>query len=200
MRQAILFCLLAMVIVMIFACGSPKLKKDDLLIEPSIIKAVPMEKAISLYVEIFSVARTISNPTVVGEARTGMFNTRTSIHSEDAVHLIVSEQIKKAFLKAGFKLEEKEKANFTISGQVERFWVNERVGGFVENAKASVKYDLIVKDRQGRFVWGDNVVGRATAGKSMDVTKEDVPTLMNALKESIESVFKNESFWKAIQQ
>jgi len=199
MRKQI-FILLFALVLMISACAAPQLKKNDLLIEPTINKVISNENPVYLYVETFGVARTISNPTVVGEARTGGFNVRSLIHSEEAIHLIVTDQIKKAFFKAGFKLEEKEKADFTISGRIERFWVSERFGGFAESARASVKYDLIIRNRQGRFLWGDNIVGRATARDSIDVTKEDVPTLMNALKESIESLFKNESFWKTFEQ
>jgi len=199
MRESILFCLFSAVIVMISACAAPQLKKDDLLIEPIINRVISNEKLITLYVEDFGIARSVSNPSVVGEARIGMFNSPTSILSQDPVHLIITDQIKKAFLKAGFKLDEKEKAHFTISGRIERFWVNERAG-FRETAKASVKYDVIVKDNQGRFVWGDNVVGRATSKNKTDVTKDDVPTLINALRNSIESIFSNESFWKAFEQ
>jgi len=200
MRRSILVCLFPVLILMISACAAPQLKREDLLIEPVINKGVSNEKPITLYVENFGVAKTISNPNTVGEARTGILNTPTSILSQDPIHLIITDQMKKAFLKAGFKLDEKEKAHFTISGRIERFWVNERSGAWSENTKASVKHDLIVKDKQGRFVWGDNIVGRATSKNSMDATKDDVPTLIIALRNSIESIFRNESFWRAFEQ
>jgi hypothetical protein len=101
---------------------------------------------------------------------------------------------------AGCKIEEKSKADFTVSGQVERFWVDENLGGFSENAKASVRYDIILKNREGRFVWGKSVEGRELSGKSIDATKDDIPTLMKALRKSIESIFEDESFWRAIKQ
>ena len=88
----------------------------------------------------------------------------------------------------------------TFPGRIERFWVDERLGAWSENTKASVKYDLIVKDKQGRFLWGDNIVGRAISRNRMDATKDDVPTLINAMRNSIESIFANESFWKAVGQ
>jgi len=185
---------------MISACTAPQLKRDDLLIEPVINKGVSNEKPITLYVEDFGFAKSISNPSVIGEARVGMLNTPVSILSQEPVHLIITDQIKRAFLKAGFKLVEKEKANFNISGRIERFWVDERLGAWSENTKASVKYDLIVKDKQGRFLWGDNIVGRAISRNRMDATKDDVPTLINAMRNSIESIFANESFWKAVGQ
>jgi hypothetical protein len=185
---------------MISACAGPQLKRDDLLIEPAINKVVSNEKQITLYVEIFGVAKTIANPNTVGEARTGILNAPTPILAQDPIHLIITDQIKKAFLGAGFKLVEKETAHFTISGRIERFWVNERAGAWSENTKASVKYDLIIKDKQGRFLWGDNIVGRATSKNRMDATKDDVPTLIVALRNSIESIFRNESFWKAFEQ
>ncbi len=200
MKPSTLFCLFAVLILMMSACAAPQLKKDDLSLEPLIDKGISDEKSVILCVENFGFAKTIPDTSIVGEARVGMFNAPTPILSQDPVHTIMTDEIKKAFLKAGFKLGEKQSADFTVSGRVERFWVNERLGGMKENAKASVKYDLIVKDKQGRFVWGDNIVGKATSAKTMDATKHDVPTLVNALKNSIESIFLNDSFWKALKQ
>ena len=200
MRQSILFCLFSVLILMMSACAAPQLKKDDLLFEPVIDKGISDDKPVILYVENFGFAKTIPDPSIVGEARIGMFDAPASILSQDPVHTIITDQIKNAFLKAGFKLDEKENAHFTISGRVERFWVNERLAGLRQTAKAFVKYDLIVKDKQGRFVWGDNIVGRATSAVNMDATKNDVPTLINALKNSIESIFINDSFWRAVGQ
>ena len=200
MRQSILFCLFSVFILMMSACAAPQLKKDDLLFKPVIDKGISDDKPVILYVENFGFAKTIPDPSIVGEARIGMFNAPASILSKDPVHTIITDQIKNAFLKAGFKLDEKENAHFTISGRVERFWVNERLGGMTESAKASVKYDLIVKDKQDRFVWGDNIVGKATSAKTLDATENDVPTLINALKNSIESIFINDSFWRAVGQ
>ena len=199
MRQSALICLLFLVALMISACAAPQLKKEELMFEPVINKVISNEKTITVYIEDFGFAKTISNPKVVGQARVGMFNSRALIHSEDPVHLIITDQLKRVFLKAGFKLDEKEKAHFRISGRVERFWVAERIGGPLEGAKASVRYDLIVKDAQGRFVWGNNIVGRATSRKSMDATKDDISTLSSALKNSIEAFFKNEGFWKVVE-
>jgi len=200
MRQSILFCLFSVLILLISACAAPQLKKDDLLFEPAINKGISDEKPVILYVEDFGFAKTISNPSIVGEAQVGMFNAHASILSQDPVHTIITNQIKKVLLKAGFKLDEKEKAHFSISGRIERFWVNERMGTWSENAKAYVKYDLIVKDKQDRFIWGDNIIGKATSAKATDATKDDVPTLINGLKNSIESIFANESFWRAVGQ
>jgi hypothetical protein len=200
MRRSILVCLFPVLILMISACAAPKLKKDDLLIETNIKRGISGENPIILHVEDFGFAKSISDPSIVGEANVGLLNSPASIRSEVPVYLIITDQVKKAFLKAGIKLDEREKAHFTISGRVERFWVDERIGMWSENAKASVRYDLIVKDKQGRFVWGDNIVGRATSRKSTETTKDDVPTLINALKNSIESIFANESFWKAVGQ
>jgi uncharacterized lipoprotein YajG len=199
MRQSILFCLFSVLILMMSACAAPQLKKDDLLFEPLIDKGISDDKPVILCVENFGFAKTIPDPSIVGEARIGMFNAPASILSQEPVHLIITGQMKKALLKAGFKLDEKENAHFTISGRVERFWVNERLGGMTESAKASVKYDLIIKDKQGRFVWGDNIIGKATSAKTLDATKNDVPTLVNALKNSIESIFISDSFWKAVK-
>lgn len=200
MRRSILVCIFPVLIVMISACVAPKIKKDDLLIEPNIKQRISSESPIILYVEDFGFAKSISDPSVVGEANVGMLNFPALIRSEVPVHLIITDQMKRGLLKAGFKLDVKEKAHFTISGRIERFWVDERIGMWSENSKASVRYDLIVKDNRRRFVWGDNIVGRATSGKSMETTKDDVPTLVNALKNSIESIFANESFWKAVGQ
>ncbi len=182
MRRLHLFCLFSVFVVMISACSGPRLRKDDLSIEPIVKKGISEERPVILYVETFGTAKTISDPSIVGEARIGMFDSRAPVLSQVPVHAIITDQVKNALLKAGFKLDRKENAHFAVSGRVERFWVYERHAGLQQTAKASVKFDLIVKDKQGRFLWGDNIVGKATSPANMDVTFDYVPTLVNALK------------------
>jgi len=200
MSQRIIFLFFVMTFA-ISACATvPQLKTKDLSGEVSIKKTIPHEKTIPVYIEGFTVAKTISNPFAVGEARTGGFNLPELILSDDPLHLIVTEEIKKGLHKAGFTFVEKEKAHLSVSGRIERFWVEERIGGFVETANASVRYDVIIRDRQGRLVWANTVEAREMAKSSLDVTKEDIPTLIKALKKSVASLFEDDSFWKAMEQ
>lgn len=182
-------------------CAAPQLKKDLSPFKFNISRVVSEEKPVILCVEEFTVVKSISDPYMIGKATTGMFNITKPIRSEDPISHIVTSEITKAFLQGGFTLENKEKSHYIVSGQIERFWVDEYATGWsLEYAKASVRYDIIIKNKDGKFVWANSIEGTHISGKSMDATKDDIPTLLMALKKSIESIFYNKSFLEAIAQ
>gem|GEM_PF-3736239 len=200
MKAFMLFLVLAIIFGSL-GCSAPQLKRGRLVNEFNIQKKIsPEERRIAVCVEEFTTAKSISDPHVIGDARVGVFNVHSEIRSEDPTQLVLANELKRAFLLAGFKIGEKGKSDIIVSGQIERFWVDENIGGITENAKASVRYDIIVKDKEGRFVWGKSIERRKVSGKSIDATKDNIPTLMDALRKSIESIFEDESFWNAIKR
>jgi hypothetical protein len=81
---------------------------------------------------------------------------------------------------------------------VEKFWVDEYATGLsLEYSKASVRYDIIIKNSQSATVWANTLDMFKTSGKSMDTTGNNIPTLLLALKESVEAIFRDQTFWNA---
>jgi hypothetical protein len=201
MRNRAYFLFLVMVFTLSAGCTAPQLKKDVSPTEFNISRIVSDEKPVILCVEEFTVDKSIGDPYLIGEAKTGWVNITKPIRSEDPINHIVTNEIRRAFLQGGFTLENREKSQYLVSGLIERFWVDEYATGWsLEYAKASVRYDIIIKNRDGNFVWANSIEGAHISGKSMDATKDDIPTLLIAFKESIESIFYDKSFLKAIAQ
>jgi hypothetical protein len=183
-----------------WGCSTLALKKSDLRAEMEIARYPgPVEELPTISVQPFSLERTIPDPQVVGEARRGP-GFPSQIRSEEPVPLILLNHLKEGFAMAGFRLGEGDKCAYTISGQIERFWVNEGFGASCEWARATVRYDLIVRDRGGKFLWGDTIEGRHYVERRFDVTREDIPALVRALNRSVESIFRKESFWKTMER
>jgi ABC-type uncharacterized transport system auxiliary subunit len=202
MRMLMYFLCLVVAFTLSAGCAAPQLMKKDLSpIKLQISGVVSNERPVAVCVEEFTLVKSISDPYIIGKATTGMFNITKPIRSEDPISRIVTNEIMKAFLQGGFTLENKEKSQYIVSGQIERFWVDEYATGWsLEYAKASVRYDFIIKNKDGKFVWANSIEGTHISGKSMDATKDDIPTLLMALKKSIESIFYDKSFLKAIAQ
>jgi len=139
-----------------------------------------------------------SKDNIIGEARTGIFNSKSDIISEDPVNSIITKALKIAFEKQGFIIDE-EKPDFIITGAVERFWVDEHATGMsFEYSKAYVKYDLFIKTESSKIIWGNTIDHFEKSGNSMDTTEYDIPTLEKALLKSIQKLFLDNSFWASI--
>ncbi len=135
----------------------------------------------------------------IGEAKTGLFNRSTPIVTEEPANLIVSNAIKKGLMDAGLLMAEPADADFKLEGSLERFWVSEYATGWTwEYAKALVRYDIILKDPNGKILWADTIELFKTSSEKMDATQEDIPTLRAALEESVTQLLEDEGFWKAL--
>jgi hypothetical protein len=153
----------------------------------------------SVAFEPFKISSKDQKEYIIGEAKVGAFNSKADIVSDEYVSGIVERAVKKGFHIAGFNLVALKDADFTIAGGVEKFWVDEYATGLsFEYSKASVRYDLFIKNKQGATVWANTLDAFKTSDKSMDTTGNDIPTLSAALKESVEAIFKDKTFWEAL--
>lgn len=138
---------------------------------------------------------------LIGKAKVGFFNSEADIISTEPVSSIIVNSVKKGFSAAGFTIVDLKDTDFIITGIVEKFWVDEYATGFsFEYSKASVRYDIIIKNRQNAPVWANTLDIFKTSGKSMETTGNDVPTLLLALKESVEAIFRDQTFWSAFSK
>ncbi len=167
----------------------------------NIDKTVNSAAATKVAFEPFRITSKDQTENIIGEAKVGLVNSKADIVSDEKVSSIVADAVRKGFQDAGFNIADPKEANFIVSGMIERFWVDEYATGLsLEYSKASVRYDLIIRNMQGATVWANTLDAYKTSDKSMDTTHNDIPTLSLALKESVEAIFKDQSFWKAISK
>jgi hypothetical protein len=158
-------------------------------------------KRTTVAVDPFVIGNMEQKSEVIGEAKVGFFNFSADIVPGESVGVIVAKGVADGFNKSGWIITKKEQADYIVTGIVDRFWVDEYATGLsLEYSKAAVRYDLIVKGRQGNTVWATTVESYKTSRTSLDATDDDIPTLAEALKESVESVFSNDGFWAAIRK
>lgn len=157
-------------------------------------------KATRLAVSDFKV-NTGKSATTIGEAKTGGFNMETPIISEAPVSTVITETIRQGFRKQGVDIVASGDGVFSLDGTIEQFWVDEYATGFsLEYAKARIKYDLYLKNPQGKIVWVKSVEKFKASSKSMDATHDDVPTLLAVLEESVKDVIDDAGFWNALKK
>jgi hypothetical protein len=149
-------------------------------------------------IEPFKVNSKYQKDNVIGEAKVGLVNSKADIVSNEPVSSIVTSEVKRGFRDAGFNVVDLRDADFIVTGMVEKFWVDEYATGLsLEYSKGSVRYDMIIKNRQGATVWANTLDAFKASEKSMDTTENNIATLSLALKESVEAIFRDQTFWNA---
>ena len=151
--------------------------------------------------EPFKLASKNQEENLIGVAKIGAFNSEAQIVSTEKVSNIVASAVKRGFRDAGFNLVDSGDADFIVTGLVEKFWVDEYATGLsFEYSKASVRYDIIIRNRQGATAWANTLDVFMASEKSVDTTVNNMPTLSLALKDSVEAIFKDQTFWNAFQK
>lgn len=137
---------------------------------------------------------------IIGEAKTGFFNSKTPIVSTEPVTSIFRDAIEKGFEEAGFVIVDRQSADYIVSGTIESFWVDEYATGFsLEYSKAYVRYDMFVKTPEGEIVWANTQEQYETSDNSLEATAHNIQTLRQALENSIETIFADNRFWSAFE-
>ncbi|MEN6335965.1 MAG: hypothetical protein ABFE01_17055, partial [Phycisphaerales bacterium] len=108
-------------------CGSSAMTVDPLAPNLAIQKDPrAARRELKVYVEGFKSARdTKRGELAIGEAKTGVFNARTTLLAGVSPEQMVTGAIRDALVKAGFTLAESKNADYVIAGQVSNFWVEE---------------------------------------------------------------------------
>jgi uncharacterized lipoprotein YajG len=195
-------CLLPLSVCLLFIATACSTQMRVTLVEPELTpnKAERyLTKQCKVVVEPFVMKDKDKQERGIGDARLGALNYPGHIISEENVSVFLTRAVSKGFAASGFAIAEKEQADYLVSAIVDRFWVDEYATGLsLEYARAAVRYDLMVKKPKGKTIWASTLESYKTSSRSMDATEDDIPTLMSALKETIEAIFSNESFWEAI--
>ncbi len=193
--------LLLLLLINFMGCAAPQLMSSYQMSDFAFTNKVPTGKGpITINIGELLIPKSLPDPFIVGEAKVGVFNETKPIRSEIPVDKLLTQELNRAFSHAGFEIKEKDRCQYFVTGQIDRFWVDEYATGFsFEYAKASIRYDIVIKNRDNQIVWGKSIHKFEMSGKSMDATEDDIPTLLSALRNSIEDIFKDESFWKTIK-
>jgi hypothetical protein len=121
--------------------------------------------------------------------------------AEESPERMVTTAIRDALVKAGFNLVESKDADYVVAGQVSNFWVEEYATGVsFEYAKAFVRFDITLADRNGKILWGTTKEKYQTSSQSMDATAQDIPMLTSALTQTVTFVVDDQSFWLALSR
>ena len=154
---------------------------------------------IDVAVESLQDVRPDVTDTHIGEAKTGAFNGSTMIVAAEPVDVMVTDALRKGLAAVGFNVVDGADADYRVTGQITEFWVTEHATGFsLEYAKAYVKYDLLLKDTQGKILWGSTVDKYLVSDDCWDATEFNTPTLTKALQNSVEALLSDQTFWEAI--
>ncbi len=193
---------LYLIISLLTSCASSTIRVQSISPALNIRKAAITDtKQIKIAVDEFEVSSIGPRDNIIGEAKTGAFNTKTNIVSDKPVGIIFTNAFKKAITESGFVITNQKDADYIIHGTIEKFWVDEYATGLsLEYSKAYVKYDVLIRDLKGNIVWANTLEEFKTSGKSMDTTENNIPTLTLALQESLESIFKDNKFWDVISK
>lgn len=192
------FYLLSIGVLFLASGCAQTLRVESISPDLNVSKTNKVENNISVAFEPFKITSKDQKENIIGEAKVGLVNSKADIVSTEQVSSIVAGAVKKGFRDAGFNVVDLRVADFIVTGMVEKFWVDEYATGLsLEYSKGSVRYDIIIKNRQGSTVWANTQDIFKTSDKSMDTTENNMPTLSLALKESVEAIFKDRAFWNA---
>jgi hypothetical protein len=188
--------------VLFFSAGCAQtLRVDSISPDPQVGGPVSLASNVKVAFEPFKITSKDQQENIIGEAKVGLVNSIANIVSTEQVTSMVANAVKKGFRDAGFNIVTLSDAGFIVMGMVEKFWVDEYATGLsFEYSKASVRYDIIIRNRQGATIWANTLDVYKTSDQAMDTTENDIPTLSVALKESVEAIFKDQSFWNAISR
>ena len=184
-------------------CGSSTMTVDPLTPSLSLPKDPrTADKELKIAVEEFTSARDKSREEfAIGQAKTGAFNTPTTLRTEESPEKMVTAAIRDVLAQTGFRLVEPQEADYVLAGQIEDFWVDEYATGVsLEYAKAFVRFDVLLKDKNGNILWGDTKEQYRTSERCLDATTYDIPMLIGALTVTATSIVDDQSFWRALSQ
>jgi len=188
-------------VIFLAGCAAPQLQGKYQIGDFDILDRSLVEgKVVAVNVGEILLPKSLVDPYIVGEAKVGVVNLSKPIRSEIPIDKILIKELNRAFSQAGFSTDEKDKCQYFVTGRIDRFWVDEYATGLsLEYARASIRYDVVIRNKDNRIVWGKSLEKFNVSDKSMDATDDDIPTLLKTLKNSIEDIFKDESFWKTIK-
>ncbi len=190
---------IAFATLVVAGCGVPSLRVATVAADPDIRQPAGfLGEPPGIAVRDFSLATGVWTPFVIGEALTGMNDRVTDIISDEPVDLIVARTVARGFQHAGCRLVSEDEADLILDGTVLSFWVSEDSSPFRENSKASVIYELELRDSMGGAIWSTTVRSFKASEGSLDTTGHNVPTLAAALKESVEAIFVDPKLWDAL--
>jgi hypothetical protein len=185
----------------LMGCGSSSVRVATLTPTLQITAGHMLGGTVKVAVEPFEVSSDPLKKNIIGKAQTGLVNSDADIVVDEPVGSIVTNVMKSAFKKAGFVVTERSSADYVVHGKVERLWVDEYATGMsLEYSKAQAKIEVLLDDAAGKTLWASTLDKYETSGTALDATEGNIPTLTKALQSAVESLFRDDTFWKAISR
>ncbi len=143
-----------------------------------------------------------SEENILGMANVGLFNSEEYIKADKPIKDIMTNFISKSFSTAGFEISECNKSDKSIEFKFDKLWIEEFADGYnLEYSKSFIKFDIIINDANGKPIWGTTIDKLLLSDKNLvDATSANIPTFKSNLKQCMELIFSNNSFWEAIEK
>lgn len=190
----------ATLMLSVAGCGSSAMRVDT--VRPDIGQVIHVDvsaRTVRIAVGSFEITDPVLEHGIIGEAKTGFLNDSTDIICEQSVASILCDAFRQAIGKAGCSTVDTEDADYTLQGRIERVWVEEHATGHLpEYSKAYVKFDVLLSDVGGKTIWGHSVDIFKVSPDCFEATEYNIPTLSAALKQGVEEVVSDSTFWKAM--
>ena len=191
--------LIAFAMLVVAGCGVSSLRVATVDADPDIRRPAGfLGEPPGIAIRSFSLATGASTPFVIGEALTGLNDRVTDIISDESVDLIVTRAVARGFKDAGCRLVSEDEADLILDGTVLSFWASEDSSPLRQNSKASVVYELELRDSVGGAIWSSTMRSFKASEGSIETTGHNVPTLAAALTESVEAIFVDPRLWDAL--
>lgn len=177
--------------------------KIDYLTENTPVPTISNSNVFSVHVVQFSDNRKESEPNVIGEAKTGIFNKSTPIVIDTRLDSLITGFFEEAFIQMGFKvLDTETDADLIFKGRINKFWLQEFATGFSkEHCEGTVELDVaIFADNVSEPIWFDVKNSTIITNKSMfDISAQDERIINETLNDAIRMVIEDAEFIVALK-
>lgn len=183
------------------SCALPVLKSssiDKMIITPKRTSSTKQKLCISK----ITLPKYSSEENILGVARVGIFNSDEYITADKPIKDIMTNFICKSFNTAGFEITDCNKSDKSIEFKFEKLWIEEFADGYnLEYSKSFIKFDIILNDANGKPIWGTTIDKLLLSDKNLiDATNSNIPNFKSNLKQCIEQILNDDSFWDAIEK
>jgi hypothetical protein len=157
-----------------------------------------IDQPTTIVVNEFEVKGDLLNNNIIGEAKTGILNSKTDIILEEPPQEMLGKTIEEGLKAAGFTISDNpDTTDYLLTGTLEKLWVDEYATGYsLEYSKAYVRYDVIVKKTSGQVIWANTIDEYKTSKTCWDATSSNIDTLKKTLSGSVNAILCDESFIK----
>lgn len=161
--------------------------------------ATPSVAGARVEVEPFGLQTAHRDATELGAGYSGVSKQPAPIHLAERVDAFLERTMRESLRSAGVESAPRAAADAVLTGSVEKFSVDERVAEWgMEFSAAEVAFRAAITDRVGAVLWSADLQGHAESARLPDASGRNRATLEQAVREAVEAMLRDASFWQAI--